>query len=228
MQPYLFPYLGYFQLLGSVDRFVLYDDVAYRKRSWVNRNRILVKDGTWTFSVPLSKSSQNRDINQTDIHETFGDWRNRFMLTMHHAYSRAPHFESTADLVEQVLSSEVKTIADLCHAALAATSIHLGVDTPIVRSAERYNNRHLSSAARMMDICRLEGAEELLNLPGGESIYDRSEFASADISLKFLNMNEIEYDQGREGYVSHLSIIDVLMYNSRERTRSLLTEYSLS
>lgn len=227
MQPYLFPYLGYFQLLEAVDRFVLYDDVVYRKRGWVNRNRILVKDDTWTFSVPLSKASQNRDINRTDIHEAFGDWRKRFMLTMHHAYSRAPHFDSTADLVEEVLSSDVKTIADLCHAALAATSTHLGVSTPIVRSAE-YNNRHLSSAARMIDICRLEGAGELLNLPGGQSIYDRSEFASADISLKFLNMNDIKYYQGREGYVSHLSIIDVLMYNSREQTRSLLTEYTLS
>ena len=79
MQPYIFPYLGYFQLLNSVDHFVFYDDVNFIKGGWVNRNQLLINNQNKFFTVPLKKIISFTPINEVEIHKKlYPNWRSKF------------------------------------------------------------------------------------------------------------------------------------------------------
>lgn len=102
MQPYLFPYLGYFQLIQAVDKFILLDDVNFIKRGWVNRNRILVNGKDHLFSLPLQRASQFKKINDLKLADYPG-WRNRFFKTLTHAYRQASQYEPVMKMLHQAL-----------------------------------------------------------------------------------------------------------------------------
>jgi hypothetical protein len=225
MQPYVFPYLGYYQLLRACDRFAVLDDVAFINRGWINRNRILLGGQPHRFTVPLVKASQNRLI--CDIAVAAGDWRTKLLRTIATAYRRAPYWAETSALVERVLEAAGGSIGDLAFASLEAVCDHLGLATTFVRSTRVYENRELRGQERIVDICRREGAEVYANLPGGRALYDAARFREAGIALRFLESRAPAYRQFGAPFQADLSIVDVLMFNGPEGTRRLLDAHEL-
>lgn len=226
MQPYFFPYIGYFQLISAVDKFVVYDDVSYIRQGWINRNRILLGGKDHMVSVPLVDASSYRMIKDTFIHkERYGAFKEKFSKTLHQAYGKAPFFGDICELVQRVLDSESESISRLAVTSLRVVCGHLGLQTAIVDTSVAYQNGHLHAQERVLDICRKEGASVYVNPPGGTELYQKDAFAGNGIELLFLKPKPISYRQFDNEFVPWLSIIDVLMFNSVESVRAMLHEY---
>src|SRR5689334_464160 len=141
MQPYIFPYIGYFQLVNSVERFVLYDDVAFIKQGWINRNQILLNGESHMFTVPIKNASSFTTIAQTKINgNLYEGWRNKFLKTMQQAYAKAPYYADVCNLVSNVFNAKCETISELAARSIVDTCIYLGVNTEFVLTATGYGN----------------------------------------------------------------------------------------
>lgn len=112
MQPYLFPYAGYFNLLAQVDKFVFFDDVNYINRGWINRNRLLLAGDVRYFTIPLIKASQNLKINQIYI-QPKDIWLQKTLHTIKQSYAKAPNFHAVYDLLKEVFAGDSLTISDM-------------------------------------------------------------------------------------------------------------------
>jgi hypothetical protein len=228
MQPYLFPYIGYFQLVKAVDRFIVYDDVAFIKQGWINRNYIAAGDGVLLFSVPLANVSSHTLIRDTRIdRSSYARWRKKFLQTLMHSYGRAPFFETVYPSVERIFAADPLLLKDLLLHGLRYVVEYLDLQTVLAESAEGYGNGHLKGVERVLDICRQEGASDYYNLTGGKHLYDRNTFARSSIRLHFIEPNgSIQYMQGkRQAFIPRLSMLDVLMYNSPDAIRAYLDAY---
>jgi len=227
MQPYLFPYIGYFQLINAVDRFVLYDDVSFIKQGWINRNRILVGGKPLFFTVPIKEQSSFRKIRETEIAEGVR-WRNKLFASLKHAYGKAPYFNEAMDIAVRVLSAKTRLISEMAALSLISISDYLGIGIKFIHNPDSYNNSSLKNKERIIDICLKEKADEYINLSGGKELYSKEEFFAKGVGLRFLEPKEIRYGQFGTDFISRLSIIDVIMFNPVERIRDFLGEYTLS
>jgi hypothetical protein len=225
MQPYLFPYLGYFQLVHAVDRFVVLDDVTYIKGGWINRNRLCLDGDPRYFTVPLREASSNRRI--CDVEIAGGDWSRKMLMTFGQAYRRAPHYAEVMPLIEGVLADASGPIGDLAFASLEAVFRFLGLAPEMVRTTRLYGNDSLRGQDRILDICAREGATTYVNPPGGKGLYSGRDFAARGVELRFLRPLEHEYDQGGGPFQPWLSILDALMFVGRDGTLELLERYEL-
>lgn len=230
MQPYLFPYIGYFQLIRAVDRFVVYDDVAFIKQGWINRNRVLINGAPAFFTVPIKHASSFALIRDTQIDDDAQHlrWAEKMLKTCDHAYRRAPEFDRVFPLLEQVFNRETTHIADIALASLKAVTAFLDVQTPFIDTSSTYANSHLKGEDRVLAICAAEAATDYVNLPGARELYSQEHFAARGIKLWFLQPRPIEYRQFGAPFVPSLSIIDVLMFNPVEGIRSFLDAYDLA
>jgi hypothetical protein len=226
MQPYFFPYIGFWQLIRAADRFVILDDVNYINRGWVNRNRILV-NGVPTFvTVPLAHASQNKHICDIGL-QPENYWRIRLVRSIEITYRRAPYFEEVFPLIARLIAHEADGLAGYLAHQLEELSAFLGIETEWVPSSRRYGNGHLTGQQRILDICIREQASTYVNLPGGQSLYDAMTFQQSGIALRFLKPMPISYRQRAAEFVPNLSLIDVLMENGRSGTQELLGAYQL-
>ena len=230
MQPYLFPYIGYFQLMHAVDRFVVYDDVAFIKQGWINRNRLLVNGHPSYFSVPVKHASSFAPICATLIDDDpqHTHWVRNMLRTFANAYRRAPQFPRIFPIVEAVFTRPTNQVADLAAASLRAVAELLEIRAEWIDSSSRYGNAHLKGEDRVLAICRLERATDYINAAGGLEMYSRERFEEEGIQLRFLRSRPIEYRQFGRPFVPSLSIIDVLMFNPRDTVRALLDSYDLA
>lgn len=226
MQPYVFPYVGYFHLIEATDRMVFYDDVAFRKRSWINRNRILLEGRDHVFTVPVSGASQNKLILDVGLAEDPG-WRGSFMLTLRHAYGHAPYFGPVADLVDAILGASYESVADLAIASIDGVYHYTGLPWEHLRSSTcSPDTRGLAGASRLIRIARDQGAEEYVNAVGGRDLYRAEDFLAGGLALGFVESLPIEYDQlGGHPFIPGLSIIDLLMFNDVAGVRHALTQF---
>lgn len=227
MQPYLFPYLGYWQLLSAVDRFVVLDDVNYINRGWINRNRIAVEGHTKWLTVPLQEASQNRLICDIDIAADNG-WKGKMLRRLSIAYAHAPHAETGLEVFRRWLAGATGNLSVALHDSLVLVASALGVTTTIIPSSRIYPRNGLTAQDRILDICRREGATTYVNLPGGRAIYDAQAFANSGIELIFL---ESDLHAGRlrsgasDGTV--LSILDSMMHNPLAALASSVRQFNL-
>ncbi len=220
MQPYLLPYLGYFQLLHRVDTFVLLDDVAFINKGWINRNQLLVNGKPHLFTIPLAGSSQNKLIR--DIRLLPDDRaRRKLLATIRQAYRAAPQFARAFPLVEAVLLSPEPDLTTLVANSLSLINEYVGRPVPLVRSSALAKPSHATGQARILAICRSLGASDYVNMAGGASLYAAPDFAAQGIKLHFLQPSLLPYPQGSGAFVPGLSIVDVLMHNSPVRVREL-------
>lgn len=226
MQPYLFPYIGYFQLINAVDKFILLDDVNYIIRGWINRNRILVNGKEHLFSAPVKKASQNKKIAECEVVD--GPWKGRLIKTLEFAYKKAPYYYQSTELVEECLNYPENNLSKWLTHQIKLICIYLQIPCVISNSNNDYNNTHLKGQDRLIDICRIELADSYLNPIGGVSLYDKNTFKNNGIKLNFLRTNNFIYNQLKPGFIKDLSIIDVLMFNSRDEIKNLLTKFELS
>lgn len=226
MQPYLFPYIGYFQLIAAVDKFVVLDDVNYIKKGWVNRNNLLEGGAAGLFTVPLSGASQNRKINELELSDEAG-WKEKLWRRIGMVYGKAPQFDVVAPMVQQGLIRQSSSIATYNVSIIQDVLDYLHVETEIVPSSSSYGNEGLKGPYRIMDICVREGAKRYINPIGGMELYDKAEFRAHGIDLYFLRTRAIAYKQGRHSFVPNLSILDVMMWNPPEQIAEWLGEYDL-
>jgi hypothetical protein len=217
MQPYLLPYIGYYQLAGAVDAFVVYDDVKYTKKGWINRNRMLVNGADTMFSLPLSRGGDHLEVRERAIDPSFEP--HTLLARFRGAYGRAPHFAETFALLERALGSPSRALFDVLLHSLCCVLPHLGIATPLRVSSTLGVDRALRGQDRVLATCEALGATRYLNPIGGTTLYDRDAFAARGIELVFLQARPFEYLQAGAAFVPWLSIVDVLMFNSVERVR---------
>lgn len=220
MQPYFLPYIGYFQLVAAADLFIVYDDVEYTKKGWINRNRIL-RDGADTMiTLPLKKDSDFLDVVDRRLAD---DFRPRKMLAqIEGAYRKAPHYGVTRDLLDDVFSCEDRNLFGFIHHSITRVCAHLGIETPIRVSSSFGLDRGLKGAERVLALCAAAGADAYVNPIGGVDLYSKSAFAARGVDLSFLRARRIEYAQFGAPFVPFLSIVDVMMFNSLDTISTML------
>ncbi len=226
MQPYFFPYIGYWQLIHAVDRFVIYDDVNYIKGGWINRNRILINGEPTYITMPLYHSSPYKHICDISI-QSSPAWRDRLVKMVETTYRNAPYFAEAFSIVENVIRHEATNLSDYLVHQLQSLATFMGINTEFVISSRCYENNDLSGQERILDICKRENANTYVNPQGGQALYDRTTFTRWGLDLKFLIPSAIEYKQFGSLHVPWLSIIDVMMFNSKSQLRTLLNRYEL-
>lgn len=224
MQPYLFPYLGYFQLVDAVDTFVFYDDVTFIKQGWIARNRLLVNGRPTWFTVPLARISSSRLIGDTKIRrDLYPRWQRKLIATLRLHYGDSPDLAEVVALVEGTLGDPPPDIASLAMRSVRNVAAYLGIDTPLAISSRDFPTADARGAHRILEICRAAGAATYVNAPGGVDLYDRDEFAASGIDLRFLHPAA-----GVRSAGSDLSILHLMLHAGVEATRSLLGRYSLA
>jgi WbqC-like protein family len=210
MQPYLLPYIGYFQLIGAVDVFVVYDNIKYTKKGWINRNRMLRDGKDVLFSLPLKGDSDSLNIAQRELATNFS--REKLLNQFIGVYRRAPHFARTFPLIEQVVHCPETNLFRFLHYSIFRICQHLGMETEIRKSSDIDIDHGLRAQDKVLAVCSALGATKYLNSQGGVALYDREAFLARGIELKFIRPIPYLYQQFGAPFVPWLSIIDMLMF----------------
>lgn len=226
MQPYFIPYIGYWQLLNAVDKYVVYDDVNYIKGGWINRNRLLINGEVKYYNVPLLGASPNKLINQVEVNN---DERliEKNLRILYNSYKKAPFFERTFSIMEEIIRCNIDNIASYNYFAILKISEYLEIDTDILLSSEIKKNNHLQGQDKIIEICKQLGATEYYNAIGGKNLYSKTVFKENNIKLYFLESKISCYNQFGREFKGGLSIIDVMMFNSKECIKKFLDDYRL-
>lgn len=221
MQPYLLPYIGYFQLINAVDRFIFLDDVNYIKKGWINRNRILVNSREYLFTIPLKEASQNKLIKDLQLADD-EKWKSKLIRTIDDSYKKAPQFKNVFPLVNQIIHFDEKNLSKYILNSIILLNEYLNISTEIVPGSSIYNNYSLKAQEKIVDICRKEHARIYINAIGGIDLYSKDIFSESGIELKFIRSLPLKYPQFNKQFIPWLSILDVMMFNSSETLFSLL------
>lgn len=226
MQPYFFPYLGYFQMIHAVDTFVLLDDVNFIKKGYIHRNAILQQGQPQRFILPVEGMSQNKLISE---HSFLLDEKNRkkFLSTMTQSYQKAPYFSQVFPLLQEIFSNPNTDVTSLIEDSFYKVSAYLAMNTKFFRSSHIAKDESKTGQARIVELCNVLGADTYINAIGGQSLYEKEVFEKEKITLQFIQMRNTPYTQFGEEFVPYLSMIDVMMFCSVEKIRTLLEEYDL-
>lgn len=226
MQPYFFPYLGYFQLIYVVDTFVVYDNIEYTKKGWINRNRYLCNGSAKYFTIPIAKDSDYLMVCQRKIADSFNRRQLKNQIQM--AYKKAPFFSDVFPLFCDCVDNPNENLFEFIHYSLINLLAYMDIKTNIVISSSLDIDYKLKGKEKVMEICRKFSATTYINPIGGLSLYDKTEFKQERVELNFIRMNDnIYYPQFQNDFISGLSILDVLMFNSKDVVKELLHCYTL-
>lgn len=226
MQPYYFPYIGYFQLIESVDLFIVYDNIKYTKKGWVNRNRILQNGKGTIFSLNLSKDSDYLDVCDRELSATYN--YKKFLNQIRENYQRAPFFKQTFPLIEEIAQYEEVNLFKFIHNSIVKICDHLGIKTKIQISSAVSIDHSLKSQSKVLALCQAVGSSTYINAIGGIDLYAKNDFLEKGVSLKFIKSKSFEYPQFSNKFIPWLSIIDVMMFNSINNIHNFITnEYEL-
>ncbi|MFT3885239.1 MAG: WbqC family protein [Flavobacteriales bacterium] len=212
--------------MNAVDRFVIYDNIEYTKKGWINRNRMLVNGEAAYMTIPLSKAPDDSAVCERYLSDTFSEERAKLLRRIEAAYRKAPYFTNTWPLLQEVLGYAGTDLFGFLHRSITLVAQYLGISTPIVISSSINADHTLKGQERVIAICQAIGATAYLNPPGGMDLYDTNRFNKQDISLYFLIPNDIDYIQFEQPFVPQLSILDVMMFNSSDRIQILLEQYA--
>lgn len=226
MQPYVFPYIGYFQLIKATDLFVFYDDVNFIKKGWINRNRILVNGQDHLITVPCEAVSQNKLINEIYVGKSAKEYA-KILTTIDAAYKKAPYYSDVMPMIELTVNAGHELISELAIASVVNVCNYLGLQKHFKNSSVAYDNRHLKKADRLIDITKTENFTNYINPIGGAEIYTKEYYTDQGVSLQFLKPGAITYNQFKPEFVPWLSVIDVLMFNSKDEVMQMLDNYEL-
>jgi hypothetical protein len=228
MQPYLFPYLGYFQLVNAVDVFVFADDVNFIKRGFINRNKILLNKEEYYFTVPCLKLSQNKLINEIRISTENKGYPENILLTYKQAYKKAPFFKQVFPIIQSIFNNGYTSISELASNSVIIISKYLEIETTFKYSSIDFGHtRGQEKSARLINITKELGSDHYINPIGGTTLYEKEHFKSNGVTLEFLSPGITAYKQFDNEFVPKLSIIDVLMFNSPEKAKIHLEQYKL-
>jgi len=226
MQPYFLPYLGYLQLIKSVDRFVIYDTIKYTKKGWINRNRYLTNNEPTIFSIPIKKDSDYLNINQRILSDNYLDYNKKTLRKIEQSYKKAPNFNEIFPMISDIfLFDKTNNLFDFIFNSIEVLVNYLEIKTPLIKSSEiDGDDTILKAKVRVVNICNQLSADEYINPKGGTDLYSKEVFQKYGLNLNFHKINEIEYQQFSNPYVPYLSILDTMMFTD---AHSLLNEYKL-
>ena len=227
MQPYFLPYIGYFQLIKSVDEFILYDNIQYTKKGWINRNRILVNGSDRLITLPVKKDSDYLNVVDREISDTWNTDKKSLLNLIKSSYSKAPYFRETYELLEECLAVEHTNLFEFIHQTLLKINRYVEIETPITISSSISIDHSLKSEEKVLSLCKAVGATMYINAIGGQHLYSKDRFAAHKIQLQFIKSDTIQYSQFSNNFVPWLSIVDVLMFNSKQDIIRYLNSYTL-
>ncbi len=226
MQPYFFPYIGYFQLISSVDVFIIYNNVQFIKRGWINRNRIKLENKIINITLPLARDSSVLNIDQRIISETWPLSRKKIIRRIEYSYRKTKFFKNVFEIITEILNYEDQRLDKFLTHSITEINKYLGIKTKIIFSSELENNSVMHKGEkRILGLVKKSRGNVYINPIGGIDLYDKQTFTDNGIKLKFLSSNIAE--SNNENNVSNLSIIDILMNNPIEDIRQMLNDYKL-
>lgn len=221
MQPYFLPYIGYFQLISAADLFIVYDNIKYTKKGWINRNRMLLHDTDATFSIPLKKASDSLTVVERTISEEFN--QEKLINKLKEAYQKAPYFTETIQLVERIIRNKEKNLFKYIHNSIIDICNHLNIRTKISISSKIDINHELKSQEKIIALCHATGANHYINPIGGIELYQKTQFNKSNLTLAFIQPSPLKYQQFSQNFVPNLSIVDVLMFNPLNSIQNYLS-----
>lgn len=222
-QPYFLPYFPYWQLIAAADCFVVSDDYQFIKGGWVNRNRILVGGRPQLFQVELKHAHYSKLISEREVLPIHP----HKLKTLEMAYHKAPFFKEGYALAERILSCPETNLAAFLNASIHTVCEYLGITTRLVLSSGLEGNSLLKKEYRAYDFCHRLGADHFVNAIGGQALYSKEAFRAEGIELSFIQTTAGPYDQGGIPFVPDLSVLDAIMFNSRDELHSRLGQYRL-
>jgi hypothetical protein len=225
MQPYFFPYIGYWQLINYVNVFVVYDNIEYTKKGWINRNRYLMNGKPEYFSLPIEKGSDYLDIVERRVSDSYSD--KKILHQLDAAYKKAPYYRETINLIERIYDISDRNLFVFLYDTIKSVVDYLDIDTEIVVSSTVSKDRALKKEKRVIDLCKSINADIYINPIGGMELYDKNDFLNEGIEIQFLKSQLPEYKQYQNEFVPALSIIDTLMFCGREGTKEMLSKFEL-
>lgn len=227
MQPYFLPYLGYFQLINAVDKFVIYDDIQFTKKGWMNRNQILVNGKSDVFTINVQKASTYLPVVERIISPVYAKERDKTLSKIKQSYKNAPYYSDVYPLLEEIFKCNDVNLFSYIYNSVVKVCKYLGIETEIVISSTLGLDENIKSQDRVLATCKYMRASVYINPEGGVDLYDKSVFLSNDVELGFLTMDPITYSQGSNDFIPYLSIVDVMMWNSKGEVLELLDCYEI-
>ena len=222
MQPYLFPYIGYFQLMNAVDEFIIYDNIQFTKKGWINRNRILLNDTDIYITLPLKKDSDYLDIRDRFLADTWVKDREKIINRVIEWYKGAPFFEAAFPIIKKAILFEETNLFKFIFNSLQLIKQYLAIQTSLIVSSAIQIDHALNAGKKVLEICKARNASTYINPIGGIELYDKADFKKEHIDLYFLKTGDINYPQLKNDFIPSLSIIDVMMFNSKQQINDYL------
>ncbi|RZK22128.1 MAG: hypothetical protein EOO43_09990 [Flavobacterium sp.] len=227
MQPYFFPYIGYFQLLNTVDEFILYDNIEFTKKGWINRNRILVNGDEAFITLPLKKDSDFLHVKDRSLADSWEQDRRKLANRIVESYRKSPYFEQAFPVIEECILFENRNLFSFIFNSIEMIRSYLGISSKLIISSSLPIDHTLKGEDKVLSICEYKKADSYINPIGGVELYSADTFREQGIDLKFLRSNTIEYPQFNNKFVPWLSIVDVMMFNDKKSIASYLSNFSL-
>jgi hypothetical protein len=222
MQPYIFPYIGYFQLINAVDKFVVYDNIQFTKKGWINRNRILVNGKDEYFTLPLKKDSDYLNVDERQLAEIFSTEKIKLLRKIKEAYKKAPCFDAVFPVIESIINQQEENLFKFIYQSLISVCRYLEIKTELIQSSSIPIDHALKAQDKVIAICSHLQAIHYINPIGGLELYSKEVFNKLNIELSFIKSNTITYQQNNNEFIPWLSIIDVMMFNSEEKIQEYL------
>lgn len=237
MQPYFFPYIGYFQMLNAVETFVFLDNVNFIKKGHIHRNTISLNGKDHFFTIPLAKASQNKLISQIELHKSYDPWKEKFKKTLTHAYKKSENFDLVYPRIVVMLDKYGETanqtrpdrpryhnmLNHLCEASIKVSTNLMGIYNTKTISSWSIDTNNLTGEARILRICQALRATHYINAIGGRSLYQPENFDKYGIDLRFI---KCKLDQ-KEDFNPHRSILDLLFRYPLDEVKEMLYDYRL-
>jgi hypothetical protein len=220
MQPYFFPYIAYFQLIDSVDLFIVYDNIKYTKKGWINRNRVLLNGKTVTLSLPLKSDSDFLDIRERELAVDFNP--DKLANRLSGAYRRAPYFRQAFPVIEQILRQQEANLFKFLYQSIVRLCEVIGITTKLRISSDIAIDHNLKNQDKVLALCEAVDTDIYVNAIGGIELYSKGDFQLHGIELKFIRSKPFVYPQFDNEFVPWLSILDVLMFNSLDTIRECI------
>ncbi len=218
MQPYFFPYVGYYQLINSVDKFIIYDNIKYTKKGWINRNILNSNNSDKKITLPLMKDSDSLNIVERKLSNNWNKDKIKLLNIISSFYIKSPFYNEVFSLIEEIFSYTNSNLFYFLLNSLKKVNRYLDINTELVISSKIKIDHSLKGKDKVLSICKKMKADNYYNAIGGKNLYERKVFNSKGIDLKFLKINDS---------INTFSIIDVMMKNDKNNISKMLKEYTI-
>ena len=226
MQPYFLPYLGYWQIMNMVDKYIVYDNIQYTKKGWFNRNRFLQNGHDELFSINLEKASDFLDVRERNISPVFN--RVKLLEQFKNSYRKAPYFKENFPLIEHIVMYPEKNLFKYLFNSIQTVHDAFDMKSELIISSDVDIDHSKKAAEKVKALVLAVGGNEYINPIGGVDLYSYIDFKKSGIDLKFHKISDIKYKQFDNEFIPCLSIVDVLMFNSIQKTKEMLNAYTLT